>query len=299
MNDIIWVIILLIGIIIYKILNPYLSLYTIFLVLLLCFLIFQYIFINSNPYRNFNTNKLTILNFISDKYKPPSEYYNPQKEYRYPFILKPVVCTGNSSKVSLIKNSKQLTNYFTHNKISKTMYQEYIDSNYEVGILYERNPLKKNGTIKSIVLRTFLKRDIIYLEGNKLRYDYRNYINLKHLITPQLNRIIDTISKSIPNFYVGRYDIRCHSLTDLSNGRFYILEVNGPMGFDLTRYTFPKPQFNFDVWVSINLRWLLIRLYYGLINMCIGNSINPSILGVAMYSTITCRDMEQLFEPMS
>ena len=54
------------------------------------------------------------------------------------------------------------------------------------------------------------------------------YRDASHLITPQLSARFDAISRSMPEFYFGRYDIRFESLEDLQAGTgFAIIEVNG------------------------------------------------------------------------
>jgi hypothetical protein len=50
----------------------------------------------------------------------------------------------------------------------------------------------------------------------------------QHLATPALLAAIDRISKSVPGFFIGRYDLRYTSDDDLRAGRgFTILELNG------------------------------------------------------------------------
>ena len=259
------------------------------LILLLVLIVCQYIIINSNPYRNFKTNKLTILNYISDKYKPKSEYYNPNKKYKYPFILKPVSCTRCSKSVKIIHNKYELKNYLHNKNLNEIMYQEFIDSSYEVGILYERNPLSSRGKIISIVLRKFLKNNNFELKNIKNPADF---VNLDYLITPNLNTIIDNISRKIPNFYVGRFDIRCYNMDDLNKGKFYILEANGTMGYDLRKDFYKEYSYPY---LLICLRWWLIRLYYGLINIITFNSVNVNIILICIYNCIKCSDYEKLF----
>ena len=49
-----------------------------------------------------------------------------------------------------------------------------------------------------------------------------------HLLTPALADQIDTISKKLTGFYIGRYDIRFSSLEALQQGQdFQIVELNG------------------------------------------------------------------------
>ena len=54
------------------------------------------------------------------------------------------------------------------------------------------------------------------------------YRDARHLISPALNERFDAISKSIPEFYYGRFDIRFNSTEKLVDGKdFYIFEING------------------------------------------------------------------------
>lgn len=175
------------------------------------------------------------------------------------------------------------------------MYQEFVDSNYEVGILYERNPLHKKGEIKSIIMRKFLKNNKFKLENKCLFiYERTDFVNLNHLITPKLIRIIDNISKKILNFYLGRYDIRAHSLEDVTNGNFYILEANGTMGFDLNYQCYKNNYINLYAFLK-KMRWVFIRIYYGLINIITFNCVNINIIFISIYNAINCLDIEKLF----
>ena len=54
------------------------------------------------------------------------------------------------------------------------------------------------------------------------------YIDASHLITPELNLRFDSIAKSMPEFYFGRFDIRFESIDLLAKGEgFSIIEING------------------------------------------------------------------------
>ena len=54
------------------------------------------------------------------------------------------------------------------------------------------------------------------------------FLDGKHLITPQLEQRFDAISKLIPDFYFGRYDIRFSDVRKLKQGKgFKIIELNG------------------------------------------------------------------------
>jgi hypothetical protein len=52
-------------------------------------------------------------------------------------------------------------------------------------------------------------------------------LNANHLITEKLNSTFDSISKQIPGFFFGRYDLRCSTVSDLENGKVMIVELNG------------------------------------------------------------------------
>lgn len=53
------------------------------------------------------------------------------------------------------------------------------------------------------------------------------FTNLLHKVDKNMEDLFDHISLS-NQFYYGRYDIKCHSVEDLSKGKnFYILEFNG------------------------------------------------------------------------
>ncbi len=294
MFDAFIVTLIILFLIIYFFLKKKFPLYKIVIIWFISIFIFQYIFINSNPYRNFKTNKLTILDYIPENYKPKSELFNPKKKYKFPFILKPTICTRTSKDVQLIRNKRDIKLYLKKNKLSETMYQEFVDSNYEVGILYERNPLHKKGEIKSIIMRKFLQNNKFKLK-NKLSFIYEraDFVDLNYLITPKLTRIIDNISKKIPNFYVGRYDIRAYSLEHLINGNFYILEANGSMGFDLNYQCYKNNYINFYGFLE-KMRWIFIRIYYGLINIITFNCVNINIIFISIYNAINCLDLEKL-----
>lgn len=54
------------------------------------------------------------------------------------------------------------------------------------------------------------------------------FINLNHEIDARLCEVFDKISNATPQYYFGRYDLKCTSLEDLKNGKnIDILEFNG------------------------------------------------------------------------
>lgn len=146
--------------------------------------------------------------------------------------------------------------------------QELFDYPYEAGVFYIRLPHEEKGHIFSLTLKYFPKligdgqstiKELIeqdkragkiasiYFERHKERLNHilskgetmrlafsgshsRGTIfkNGNHLITDAMTDKIDQISKSIPEFYFGRYDIRLHRLSDLEAGtNMKIIEING------------------------------------------------------------------------
>ena len=175
-----------------------------------------------------------------------------------------------------------------------TMYQEFIDTEYEVGILYERNPFKKNGKIISIIQRKFLGGERFTADLNTTLNGIKNneIVDRNNLITQKLNKVIDHISKKIPNFFVGRYDVRCKNLQDLKDAKnFYVLEINGSMGFDLAKDS------NFSLLSNLKIKfiWLLKRIYYGLLNILKLNCVNPYVIILAIKKAIECKDWQKNF----
>ena len=62
-----------------------------------------------------------------------------------------------------------------------------------------------------------------------------------HLCTPELLHVIDRISRKVPGFFIGRYDVRFGSSEDLMQGRgFQILELNGVSGEPTSAYDASK-----------------------------------------------------------
>jgi len=257
------------------------------LLVLLVLLSLQYALINCNPYRDFGTNKLTILNYVPSEYTPRSERYTARRyEYPFPFILKPVVCDTRSRGVAVIKNRTELRQYWNRYDARATMIQEFINTDFEVGVLYERNPLLPGsavGQVRSIVQRTNLHRDHI---GFKPDPWGEHAVDRPDLISPALSEVIDRISKRIPNFFAGRFDIRFQNAKDFRRGRgFWILEANGAMGYTL---------YPLRTHPLTNLRWFLVRVWYGILNIVNGNAVSPAVLGVVAANAVACGNLGKL-----
>jgi hypothetical protein len=151
---------------------------------------------------------------------------------------------------------------------AKLVLQTLIDQEGEAGIFYCRHPNEQKGQIISVTLKYFphvvgdgrrtlrqlilddprsgklahlyLPRhqerlDTIPADGAAIRLAFAGshsrgaiFRDGTHLVTPEMTARFDDLSKRIPEFYFGRYDIRFSDFADVQAGRnFTILEVNG------------------------------------------------------------------------
>jgi len=184
----------------------------------------------------------------------------------FPIILKPDV-GERGWMVEKIKNIEDLTTYLINIKVPFLL-QEWVEYPIELGIFYVRLPNELSGKVTSLTQKSFLSvtgdgkstvksllesqkraqltfnfnakyyQDLLYkipkaeekliVEsiGNHCRGT--EFINLELEIDEPLRLSIDTIAKQIPEFYFGRFDLRCASLESLKKGEdFKIIELNG------------------------------------------------------------------------
>ena len=126
---------------------------------------------------NYNYSKKQVLDKISSKYKPRTELYHQKKGiYNFPFILKPNYCSKSSINVKLVKNRKQLNNYFKNHKKENTIIQEFIPYENEIGVYFEKNPFSDKYKIISITKNDALGGEQIYRK--KCLDTYENKQNL-------------------------------------------------------------------------------------------------------------------------
>lgn len=145
--------------------------------------------------------------------------------------------------------------------------QEFIDLPLEFGVYYQRYPSQERGQVTSITSKEFLavvgdgthtlqklilanpraklqwqtlaarfheQLDQVLPQGQPLELESignhclgTKFLNANHLITDRLNESFDKISKEIPGFFFGRFDLRCATIADLENGRVQVMELNG------------------------------------------------------------------------
>ncbi|MEL7123294.1 MAG: D-alanine--D-alanine ligase [Bacteroidota bacterium] len=215
----------------------------------------------------------------------------------FPLIAKPEV-GFRGMLVKKVKNAKQLKAYLSKYPIN-FLIQEFIPYPVEVGILYHRSPDEPKGNISSITLKELLhvigdgrstvealvlQSDRALLQWERINDNYSHllqtipqqgeyiqlgivgnhckgarFINGNHLISQELIDTIDEISKQIPGFYYGRYDIRCASLESLKQAKdFKIIELNGVCS-EPTHIYDPQQISYFGALNSILRHWSTVR----------------------------------------
>lgn len=185
--------------------------------------------------------------------------------FTYPFIVKPDVGM-KGIMFRKIEREAQLRKYHEHMPATYLV-QEFLDTPYEVSVFYCRQPGNEKGAITAMIqknlleiqgdgsstLETLIRRgpdtaswlekirreqgqrlDTVLAKGERFclshvanLYHGAHFVNLTKRISEPLVRLFDEISL-LNQFYYGRYDIKCHSIEAMLEGRnFYILEFNG------------------------------------------------------------------------
>ena len=229
-------------------------------VFLLVFIILNQIYYKPNY--NVIENKSDIYKYISKKYLFYYKVINKEedlKKIKYPVVMKPDdgYC---GIDVKLFKNSKKAIKYYRKNR-KKYVVQKYHPGPYEIGLYYIRIPYNKRGYIWTIVS----KKSPTLIENERweplMCATSKSCNRRNNWITPRLTRVIDRISRKIPNFYIGRYDIRFSNLRDLKKGKnFMILELNttnaSPTISNLQNYKYSYCQI---------IKYKLLRLYIAIL----------------------------------
>jgi hypothetical protein len=184
----------------------------------------------------------------------------------YPCIAKPDK-GGRGKNVALLNNSAMLQEYIS-NIDKDFMIQEYCDYPLELGVFYYGIPDTNDYAVTSIVAKEFLqvKGDGTSTIEELLQQDFRSrkqverlndvspqlltevlapgevrllepignhcrgtlFRNHNHRINQQLSDVFHAISKQIPDFYFGRFDLKVTSWEDLFEGKnIKIIELNG------------------------------------------------------------------------
>ncbi len=185
--------------------------------------------------------------------------------FSFPLIFKPDL-GERGYLVERINNEKDIEAYLSRVKFD-FLAQELVSLPLEFGVFYTRFPNDKNGKVTSVVMkemlsvcgdgRSSLQELILNLDRARLQWPIlqrtflgrlteipefgkktelvsvgnhclgTKFLDGGHLINDSLSVTFDAISKQIPGFYFGRFDLRCGSLEDLCQGNVKIMELNG------------------------------------------------------------------------
>lgn len=188
------------------------------------------------------------------------------KGLSYPLIVKPEV-GGQGILFRKIESEAHLKEYHSKIPVEYFI-QEFISYPLEVSLFYYRYPFEKKGHITGFLQKVPMRvvgdgvhnlgelllrnvktkkrlselkqkheinfskivpKDEVYIlshAGNHNRG--ADFFDLSSEISDDLVQQLDEISLGINDFFYGRYDIMCHSIEDLKQGKnFVILEYNG------------------------------------------------------------------------
>jgi membrane protein DedA with SNARE-associated domain len=186
--------------------------------------------------------------------------------WEYPHILKPDAGQRGAG-VKKAHDAVDVEKYLLANP-GPVIVQPYHPGPFEAGIFYCRMPEEATGRIFSITDKVFPEvigdgrstleeliwrhsryrmqaatflarheadRDRVLSAGERLPLALAGnhcqgtlFRDGAHLITPELERTIDAIARSFDGFYIGRFDVRYRSESDLRDGRgFAVIELNG------------------------------------------------------------------------
>ena len=186
------------------------------------------------------------------------------KQLTYPIIAKPE--SGQRGiDVAIVEDEEQLRAYLTQAHFDSII-QEYVGT-IEMGVFYYRLPAQDQGHVFSLTHKCFPSvignghdnLEHLILSHQRLHYMARFLLNQHHkeldkipakgeevkvvrlgthsrgslflegepYRTKNLEVAIDQLSRSLPDFFFGRYDVRSNDIESFKNGDFKIIEVNG------------------------------------------------------------------------
>ncbi len=189
------------------------------------------------------------------------------EKLHFPLIIKPDHGERGRG-VLFIRSWEEFRNYLPFPKGAGYLIQEFIDLPLEAGILYSRSKKESKGCISSLMIREYLnvlgdgKSTIQELVMAHPRYskhiaslkkyyekDLHNVLergqpfvlepignhnrgtifrNANSLISPEMIKLFDLITKQIPDFHFGRIDVKMRSMKSLESGEdLKVIEING------------------------------------------------------------------------
>ncbi|MBX7165902.1 MAG: VTT domain-containing protein [Pirellulales bacterium] len=186
--------------------------------------------------------------------------------WQFPVILKPDA-SQRGAGLKLAHSLTDVAAYI-HEHPAPLLVQVYHPGPYEAGVFYYRRPGERRGRIFSITDKhfpsvtgngretlaeliwkhpryrmqapTFLERfhsqlDRVLADGESLRLAIAGnhcqgtmFCDGAHLVTDELERVIDRIARQFAGFYIGRFDVRYGDVDEFMAGRdLAIVELNG------------------------------------------------------------------------
>lgn len=224
-----------------------------------------------------------------------AQHFAEQQEIPLPIVLKPDTAQRGAGfrKLSAWADAPA---YFAQ-VAAPVVAQEYVPGPHEAGIFYYRFPGDAHGRIFSITHKEFpvvtgdgastLEELILADERaalladtylNRFRHERQAVVPAgetvrlveagnhcqgcifrsgAHLLTPELEAAIDAIARSLPGFFIGRFDVRYTSPAELRSGHgFRIIELNGAASEATDIY---DPDMTLlDAYRTLYLQWELV-----------------------------------------
>ena len=261
------------------------------------FMIYWILFLNVNP-SLIPAHKDKILSYIPKQHSLDEKMLSKQtnlKNLKYPVIFKPTICTGISRSVALIKNITDANEYIKVVGYDDILIQKFVEYKNEVAVLYEKNPFTGRGNIISMVSKISNNYEIMPSCRSGIGV---KCVNLTDQVTRKLVHVIDKISNRIPDFNIGRYDIKYKDLKSLMRGEdFYVLEINGVMGYDMT--VFDDNLMGKIKSFQMSVEWEIRRFIMGFKNIITFQGFNIfeliSSMSASVIGSIECKNWERLF----
>lgn len=190
---------------------------------------------------------------------------------RYPVVVKPDVGRRGFGVKTVHDDAELAAHLGKFPKGVRLLIQRYAEGPCEAGLFYARMPSEPQGRILSLTIKHFpevtgdgvstlrelIRRDprarafaTVYFKRNRAHLDRVIPFGVKHrlvsvgnhvrgsafedgsrYITPALERWLDTVVQEVPEFYVGRFDVRYPSLDALTRAEdLTMVEYNGAGG---------------------------------------------------------------------
>ncbi len=251
---------------------------------------------------SFGESKIEILGLIDENYKPATfniegtlslnavETWMKNKSLSFPIVAKPDV-GERGDNIELIRSLPQLADYTI--KLNRPfLLQEYINTDFEAGVMVIKNIHTGKFEISSIVTKDYLqvtgdgvstveelmnqshrasfqvdrfremnqfhtiipkgKTLVIEPIGNHKRGT--TFINGNHLLTEVLTKHFDEMSQTIQGFSFGRYDVKSTSETDFKQGLgIKVMELNG--AFSEPGHIYDPKETLLMAWKDLVIHW--------------------------------------------